>query len=433
MSTFVLPTYVCDPTVGPPHIPAYVIDGALIGTTVWPKYTSGTRAFTFIPAYLMSPSFLNFTPSGGMRMSGNADIFGDPFFPTDGMVMGGSATVEFIPVFQPSGGMRMAGAAVVTSFTTPYLTGGMKMGGNPLISAVLVNIYNIGEIDAMPVGGMLMEGSAVVGENITFVPTGGMKVGGEAIIQEAIQYVPTGGMAMSGSAEVAVVFAPEATGGMVMGGTAPMTVKYVEAPSGGMMVGGTAPESFRESLYVPSGGMKIGGGALAYMIPSGIVTTTENPFGDAFPGWAINFETNAASRYMNLPANSIAQFGGRTFVANAGGIYEVGADDDAGQPIRASIEFPTTDYQDSHEKRMEVAYIGVKSAGNMRLKVKVLGLEPQYYVLVPGSSGPKGTRVKIGKGLVGRYWGSRLDNVNGADFELESVEFNPVAGQRHGA
>jgi hypothetical protein len=169
------------------------------------------------------------------------------------------------------------------------------------------------------------------------------------------------------------------------------------------------------------------------MIASHIVTTPENPYGEPFPGWAINFETNAASRYMGLPAKGITQFNGRTFVVNEAGMYEIGADTDAGQPINASVEFPTTDFQDSHEKRMEVSYIGVKTTGRMRLKVKVPGKAVQYYPVIPNGSDPKGTLVKIGKGLKGRYWGERLDNIDGADFELESVEFNPHSGQRHGA
>jgi hypothetical protein len=169
------------------------------------------------------------------------------------------------------------------------------------------------------------------------------------------------------------------------------------------------------------------------MIPSYLVSTTENPYGDPFPGWSVNMETNAPSRYMDLPANSITRFKGRSFVSNAGGIYELGADNDAGQPIRASVEFATTDFGNGYEKRMEKAYIGVRTTGKMKLKVMVKGKEPQYYVLMQSLDTVKGTRVPIGKGLVGRYWGSRLDNVDGADFELESIEFNPVRGQRHGA
>lgn len=414
MSTFVFPTFVADGTLSPPKLPTFVADGALVEAGLHlPVYAMEVRATGFLPSYVAGTIYFAMTPSGGMRFGGGADIYGDPVVPTGGMKMGGTAPSSLNVGIAPVGGMKMGGAAAV--------------------SDVLINVYDIFVLDAEPDGGMQMGGAAFIGESITYVPIGGMKMGGGAIIQESIRYTPTGGMLMGGAADIVMAFSITPTGGMVMGGTVTPTTKYVETPTGGMMLGGAAPVTSRVSLYTPSGGMAMGGTALAYMIPSHIVATTENPYGDAFPGWAINFETHAPSRYMGLPAKGITQFGGRTFVVNDGGLYEIDADNDAGQPIRASIEFPTTDFNDSHEKRMEVAYIGVKVTGRMMLKVKVNGKDPQYYAIIPSGNHPKGTRVKIGKGLVGRYWGERLDNVDGSDFELESVEFNPHSGQRHGA
>lgn len=412
MSTFVFPTFVADGTLSEVKLPTFVSDGSLVIPDMHlPAYAMAVRATGFLPTYLTGTIYFAMVPTGGMKMGGGADIFGDPVVPSGGMKMGGTALVD----------------------VNPAPTGGMKMGGSAVVSSVIVNIYDINALDAEPEGGMQMGGVAIIAENITYVPTGGMLKGGSAIVQEHIPCIPTGGMLMSGIADVVSAFVVLPTGGMVMGGIATPTLRYVELPTGGMMIGGAAVVNSRVSLHAPSGGMVMGGAALAYMVPSNIVTTTENPYGNAFPGWAINFETHAPSRYMGLPAKGITQFGGRTFVANDGGLYEISADNDAGQPIRASIEFPTTDFQDSREKRMEVAYIGVKVTGRMVLKVKVNGKDPQYYSIIPSGNNPKGTRVKIGKGLVGRYWGERLDNVDGSDFELESVEFNPYSGQRHGA
>jgi hypothetical protein len=396
-------------------LPVFVADGALSqgNVRIAPFAVNGTfvQGNVKLPTYLLGATYLAWVPTGGMVMGGAADVFGDPFI--------------------PSGGMKMGGAAVVA--VNPAPTGGMKMGGAAVISAVLVNVYDITVLDAEPQGGMLMGGAAVIGENITWVPVGGMLMGGGAIIQESIRYPVSGGMLMGGTAPLVDSFVVLPTGGMLMSGTSPVVAKYAELPSGGMVMGGTSPFTFRESIYIPSGGMAMGGTSLAYMVPSHIVTTTENPYGDVFPGWAVNFETNAASRYLGLPANGITQFGGKTYVSNNGGIYEIGADDDAGQPIHASVQWATTDFQDSHDKRMEVAYIGVKTTGKMKLRIHVNDNEPQYYLLIPKGDNPKGTRVPIGKGLVGRYWNKRLDNVNGADFAIESAEFEPIAGQRHGA
>lgn len=315
---------------------------------------------------------------------------------------------------------------------THAMTGGVKVGGVATVAVVELNIHDIA-LDGMPFGGMTMGGAALIQEAIQYVPQGGMVMGGGALIQDNIPFIPTGGMVMGGTISLAYVSVPVATGGMVMSGTLAHAYVSVPVASGGMVMGGAAIEDFRESLFDPSGGMRMGGSAIAFFVPAGTVLTTENPYGEPFPGWALNLETMAPSRYLGLVANSMTQFKGKTFVANAGGIYEVGADDDAGLPIKASIQFPTTDYGRSNIKSMEVAYIGVRTQGKMKLKMFVNRDHPHYYHIAQNLSTPKGTRVVIGKGMRGRYWGARLDNVDGTDFELESVEFNPVAGQRHGA
>lgn len=448
-TTFVVPTYVADPTVSPDkipafaidptafsdRIPAYVMDPTLsVGNVKIPAFAVGVALTKgFIPAPLLSLLFFSLTPTGGMLMGGNAVIVGDPFKPTGGMLMGGTAPSSFNAGIQPTGGMKMGGAAVVTS--------------------LFVNVYDVSTDDLEPSGGMRMGGSATIKDNIRYIPSGGMAMGGSAIVLEHIPYIVSGGMLMSGTADSSMVTVHAPAGGMLMSGTSPVVVKSVHAPAGGMVMSGTAPSSFnagiaptggmkmggaavvtdRQAFYQPRGGMQMGGSAVAYMIPSYLVSTPENPYGDPFPGWSMNMETHAAARYLNLPANSIARFKGRTFVTNAGGLYEMGADNDAGQPIRASIEFPTTDFDNGFEKRMEKAYMGIRTTGKMKLKVMVKGKEPQYYVLMQSLDTVKGTKVPIGKGLVGSYWGMRLDNVDGSDFELGNMEFNPVRGQRHGA
>lgn len=353
---------------------------------------------------------------------------------TGGVSVGGSAAVSAPTVHTTTGGVSVGGTALVaiTSATLHTMTGGAKVGGDALVEIININQYRIAD-EGLPYGGMVLGGSADVRDNLVVVPTGGMTLGGSAVVQERIPFLPSGGMVMGGAVALAFVSAPPVSGGMIMSGAPAISYVAREVSVGGMVMGGSPTIQFRESLFVASGGMVLGGSALAYFVPSHITVTPENPYADEFPGWAVNMETNAATRYLGLAANSITQFMGRTFVANAAGVYEIGADTDAGQPINASIQFPTTDYGESREKRMEVAYIGLKTQGRMRLKVTVNDKKPYYYAILPTSKTPKGARIPIGKGLHGRYWTSRLDNVSGADFELESIEFVPYIGQRHGA
>lgn len=295
---------------------------------------------------------------------------------------------------------------------------------------IIPQVYNI-----TPEGGVRWGGSALVQESIPYLPTGGSVWGGAASVQELIPHKPTGGVVWSGTAPPLVAFTITPTGGNVWGGTAPINAKYaVETPAGGFVWGGTSPVTTYSAWHQPTGGVVWGGAAVAYSETADYFATTENPLNEPFFGWAMNAETGTPTRYYRLPATSMCQHDGITYVTTAAGIYEYGAEDDAGQHIRASVQFPKTDFATGLTKRMEVAYFGVKSPERLRLKVMANADDPRYYLIQPSGDDPKGTRVPIGKGMAGRYWSMRLDNVAGSDFELDSAEFLPVRSHhRHGA
>jgi hypothetical protein len=160
--------------------------------------------------------------------------------------------------------------------------------------------------------------------------------------------------------------------------------------------------------------------------------TPENPFAIPFSAWAINCETNAPSRYDSLPANSMCLFNGKTYMACAAGIYEIGADDDAGRPIHASATVAQTNFGSTKNKRIPYVYVGMRSSGAMQLKAIANNQSDRYYALNAVGGAVRGSRADIGKGLEGQYWQFRVDNVDGADFELDSIEFKPSILSRHG-
>ena len=162
------------------------------------------------------------------------------------------------------------------------------------------------------------------------------------------------------------------------------------------------------------------------------VATPENPYAIPFPAWAINYETNAPSRYDSLPANSMCSFNGKTYMACAAGIYEIGADDDAGRPIHASATVAQTNFGSTKNKRIAYVYVGMRSSGAMQLKAIANNQSDRYYALNAIGGAVRGSRADLGKGLEGQYWQFRVDNVNGADFELDSIEFKPTVLSRHG-
>lgn len=376
-----------------------------------------------------SAAFTYAPPSGYSALEDTTTVI------SGGVTVGSKSVFAFNPFTHTMTGGVSAGSDSGIGIVSPVtMTGGVSLGGNSVVSFAVGGIYNLAD-DGVPTGGVVIGGEALIRDLLAEVGAGGVALGGEAPVLERLPFVPTGGVVLAGSATLAFVVVSLPTGGVVLAGTATVLSKYVLPAEGGVVLGGSATVSDYSAWFMPSGGVTLAGAALAYFVPSYLTATTENPRAYPYPGWAVNVETKAASRYMSLPANSFARFKGRSFVSNAGGIYEIGAEDDAGQPIKASIEFPTTDFATSYEKRMEAAYFGMSSSGKVRIKVKVKGKAPQYYLIqpTPANADQRGTRVPIGKGLVGRYWGFRIDNVAGGDFTLATAEFNPARGTRHGA
>lgn len=350
-----------------------------------------------------------------------------------GIQFGGTAPVSTnFTIFVPSGGIKFGGTAPSSSVSVQqYLitpSGGIEFGGSAPSDSLSVAVFVI-----TPEGGIAFGGAALISESIPIVPVGGILFGGSAVVLERIPFMPTGGIQFGGVADVEIVALIPVSGGIQFGGSAPVAFVFVEIPQGGIAFGGTAPSGDYQAWFAPSGGIKFGGTAIAFALPAGAVVTPENPFNDDFPGWAVNLEGGAPSRYERLPANSFTRFAGRTIVANAAGIYALDAGDDAGQPIRAGIQVPQSDYGTDRNKRINDVFIGVRMAGRMRLTVDThKGGSRAYYSITPVPGDMAANRVGLGKGLQGRYWSLRLENVDGDDFELESIAFTPELLKRSG-
>lgn len=411
-TTFVFPTPAADGSLASTRLPLPVADGSLIeGDSRISTPTFGSSSNGFLPAPLLSPLYYVHVPSGGYVWGGRAAIVGDPFVPTGGYVWGGSAPVTAWFAYVPTGGINWGGAAQV--------------------SAVIVNIYDIAN-DGQPSGGIRWGGAATVADLITFVPKGGLQWGGSAPVLEHIPYLPSGGVQWSGSARNSSVVNVQPSGGLQWGGSAPNAHVTIVTPSGGLQWGGAATIRDYQAWFTPSGGFQWGGAAVAYVLHAGEALSTANPYNDDFAGWAVNLETGAPSRYLRLAANSFCRFQGKTFVANAGGIYSLDADTDAGQPIAAGITIPKTDYGTDMDKRFSDVTLAARSSGDLRLTVDTHSGVRNYYA-IQRTTDLVAQQVDVGRGLRGRWWTLRIDNVAGGDFELESLSFTPdISKLRHG-
>lgn len=362
--------------------------------------------------------------------------------PAGGAVIGGTSPVTYYittPLTHtPTGGVRVSGAAYDPSHIP---SGGMRIGGAATVSSIAVNIYDINsEFAPTERRGVTISGDPLISDRIAYVPSGGVVLGGESTIAERIPYTPTGGVVAGGAAAVMYESKITPVGGVLMSGAG--VVKFVakHAPEGGVVLSGEATTADRQAFHLPDGGVVLGGSATAYSVPYGTTgPTTENPTNAPYPSWAINADTFAPSRYTDFIANSFAQYRGTTYIANAGGIYAVDGATDATREIAAHITLPKLDFNTTYNKKVPNIYVGAKLAGNnprMKVRVTVNKLSPLYYEFNDNrakTDAIRGLRTTTGKALEGRYWQFRIDNINGTDFEIDSLELRPMITSRHGA
>jgi hypothetical protein len=151
-------------------------------------------------------------------------------------------------------------------------------------------------------------------------------------------------------------------------------------------------------------------------------------------GWVMNTEgAMPISQYDNYDFNSLAYAPHEMIGTNDTGVYTLSGEDDAGTDIAAHIKSLMIDFATSRMKRLSAAWVGYKADGELILRIRAA--DPATEALVEycfvgrktdGMATPMENRFKIGKGMRSRYWQFELVNVDGADFELDTVELYPI-------
>ena len=154
----------------------------------------------------------------------------------------------------------------------------------------------------------------------------------------------------------------------------------------------------------------------AYPSPGGSVTT-----------WALNTKTSALTEYGNYAFNSFARLGRRHLGASETGLYELTGDTDDGDAIIAELETGDAQIAGSRFTSFRAAYLAVRGDGRFILRLKTGGGKVYNYEVTTDNL--ETTKVNLGKGLRARYFSFTLIST-GQDFDLESLEFVPIAAKR---
>lgn len=143
--------------------------------------------------------------------------------------------------------------------------------------------------------------------------------------------------------------------------------------------------------------------------------------------WALNMRKGALTEYTNFDFNSFTEFSGVTIAAGPNGIHVLDAsDDDNTVDIASSVRFGNLAYGTSYNKRIPRAYIGYRSDGYGKFTTITQGQGAREYMLPFNDNIEiQQRRIPIGKGPKSTYWQFGYDNIDGADFAINSLILRP--------
>ncbi|MGH8081870.1 MAG: hypothetical protein ACREP7_14950, partial [Lysobacter sp.] len=155
-----------------------------------------------------------------------------------------------------------------------------------------------------------------------------------------------------------------------------------------------------------------------------------------YVAWVMNTESRSLAKYTNYPFNSFMRVGGKYYGATDTGIYLLEGDNDDGDAIRGKLRAGLSSMGSRLLKRFPYVYFGYTATGDVLLKVVVANAEDavreaHVYRLAARAAGDmREGRVPVGRGLKNVYWDWVIENVDGAQLAIDTVEFLPMQLER---
>ena len=134
----------------------------------------------------------------------------------------------------------------------------------------------------------------------------------------------------------------------------------------------------------------------------------------------MNVKNRAITEYINYCFNSFCCFNGVYLGACKDGIFPLSGDDDNGTDIDAHIKTATADVGKGQPKKLRDAWIVARKGLMTFTVIADEGNEFTYNADVENSKLHE-ERVKIGRGIKGRGFSFILANVDGSDFDIDSI------------
>lgn len=148
------------------------------------------------------------------------------------------------------------------------------------------------------------------------------------------------------------------------------------------------------------------------------------PVSAIYRGVVMNLINQAMSTYSNYNFNSMAYYNKKYLGATSTGIYDLEATNDNGSPILAHIKSGPMDFGEKQVKYIRDVWVTHRTDGKLALVFSVdedSSTEVERITQLVGEELQE-EKVKVPRGLTGRYWTIEFKNKDGSDFDLDSLE-----------
>ena len=134
----------------------------------------------------------------------------------------------------------------------------------------------------------------------------------------------------------------------------------------------------------------------------------------------MNINNAQVTEYTNYDFDNIITYDGVSYGVKSDGIYALNGGQDITTDISSSFTFSNVDYDSPKYKFKQYVYFGLRTGDKLAYTPIVDEVSTMQFPIGIARNG--GHRVQIARGLKGRFWGATIDNVDGSDFQLHSIE-----------
>jgi hypothetical protein len=145
---------------------------------------------------------------------------------------------------------------------------------------------------------------------------------------------------------------------------------------------------------------------------------------------ALNVQNRALSLFSAYEFNSFCRFNGVHLGAKAGGIYNLDAGlTDEDQDVQWNLRTGMLALETKTAQRIVHVRLSYKSNGDLKLTAILPDGQAWEYAVTGYSESENEARVKLGKGLRGRYIMLDLSNIEGSTIALDALRLDIGQGR----